>query len=189
MTSGNDSSSESPLFSATITPHRSLGRKGFIIVMCAVGGISFIAGMVFLIAGAWPVIGFFGLDVLLIYWAFKVNYRAARAYETVTVTSSELVVRQVSHRGHKTEMAFNPLWVRLEREADPEFNAGKLYLVSRGRKFPIAGFLSPKEKDSLRERLAGRIARSPPRPTRTVSRLKVQRRNRVGRGAGSPRLE
>ena len=162
-------SPESPLFSATITPHRSLGRKGFIIVMCAIGGISFIAGIVFLIAGAWPVIGFFGLDVLLIYWAFKANYRAARAYETVTVTSSELIVRQVSHRGRKTEMAFNPLWVRLEREADPEFNAGKLYLVSRGRKFAIAGFLSPKEKDTFASALQAALHEARRGPTRTVT--------------------
>lgn len=169
MTAGNDPLPESPLFSATITPHRSLGRKGFVIVMCAVGGISFIAGMVFLIAGAWPVFGFFGLDVLLIYWAFKVNYRAARAYETVTVTSSELIVRQVSHRGHKTEMVFNPLWVRLEREADPEFNAGKLYLVSRERKFPIAGYLSPKEKDTFASALRAALHEARRGPTRTVT--------------------
>ena len=168
MTSGNDSVPESPLFSATITPHRSLGRKGFIAVMCAIGGVSFIAGIVFLIAGAWPVFGFFGLDVLLVYWAFKANYRAARAYETVTVTSSELVVRQVSHRGGTREFSFNPLWVKLEREADPEFNAGKLYVVSRGEKFAIAGFLSPKEKDTFAKALLAALHEARRGPTRTV---------------------
>jgi len=169
MSAGNDAGSESPLFSATITPHRSLGRKGFIAVMCAIGGISFIAGMVFLIAGAWPVMGFFGLDVLLVYWAFKANYRAARAYETVTVTASEILVRQVSHRGHTTELVFNPLWVKLEREADPEFNAGKLYLVSRDRKFPIAGYLSPKEKDAFASALQAALHEARRGPTRTVT--------------------
>ncbi len=169
MNSGNDAVSDSPLFSATITPHRSLGRKGFIIVMCALGGISFIAGMVFLIAGAWPVMGFFGLDVILIYWAFKANYRAARAYETVTVTASEILVRQVGHRGGITEMKFNPLWVTLERESDPEFNAGKLYLVSRGKKFAIAGYLSPKEKDAFANALRAALHEARRGPTRTVT--------------------
>ena len=169
MTSGNDQGSESPLFSATITPHRSLGRKGFIAVMCAVGGISFIAGMVFLIAGAWPVMGFFGLDVLLIYWAFRANYRAAAAYETVTVTASEIVVRQISHRGRKAELSFNPLWVKLERESDPEFGAGTLYLVSRGRKFAIAAFLSPKEKDAFAGALLDALHEARRGPTRTVT--------------------
>ncbi len=169
MNSGNDPVPESPLFSATITPHRSLGRKGFIAAMCAIGGISFIAGIVFLISGAWPVFGFLGLDVLLIYWAFRANYRAARAYEIVTVTSSELTVRQVSHRGRATEFVFNPLWVRLEREADPEFNAGKLYLVSRNRKFPIAGYLSPKEKDGFARALQAALHEARRGPTRTVT--------------------
>jgi len=168
MTSGNDPIPEAPLFSATITPHRSLGRKGFIAVMCAIGGVSFIAGIVFLIAGAWPVFGFFGLDVLLVYWAFKANYRAARAYETVTVTASEIRVRQVSPRGVTTELSFNPLWVQLEREADPEFNAGKLYLVSRGRKFAIAAYLSPREKDGFAKALLAALHEARRGPTRTA---------------------
>lgn len=169
MTLANDATSESPLFSATITPHRSLGRKGFIAVMCAIGGISFIAGMVFLIAGAWPVMGIFGLDVLLVYWAFRANYRAARAYETVTVTASELVVRRVSQHGGITEMIFNPLWVKLDRESDPEFNAGKLHIVSRGRKFAIAGYLSPKEKDTFASALQAALHEARRGPTRTVT--------------------
>jgi uncharacterized membrane protein len=169
MTSDNDPMPESPLFSATITPHRSLGRRGFIALMCAIGGISFIGGMVFLALGAWPVMGFLGLDVLLIYWAFRANYRAARAYETVTVTASAITIRQVSHRGAKTELTFNPLWVKLEREADPEFNAGKLYLVSRGRKFVIAGFLSPREKDTFAGALLAALHEAKRGPTRTIS--------------------
>ena len=75
--------------------------------MCVLGGISFVAGMVFLLAGAWPVFGFFGLDVLLVYWAFRANYRSARAYEEVTVTPSELTVRKVSHHGQVREWTLN----------------------------------------------------------------------------------
>src|SRR5262249_46386244 len=112
---------ETPLFSAVVTPHRSLSQTGFLIVMAAVGSISFISGMVFLLLGAWPVFGFFGLDVLLVYWAFRANYRAAAAFEEVTVTASELRVRKVSHRGRASEWSFNPLWVRLDHESHEEF--------------------------------------------------------------------
>ncbi|MFL6947012.1 MAG: DUF2244 domain-containing protein, partial [Xanthobacteraceae bacterium] len=70
---------EPTLFSATLRPHRSLGRTGFLVLMPLFGAISFVAGMVFFIAGAWPVLGFFGLDVLLVWWAFRANYRAAAA--------------------------------------------------------------------------------------------------------------
>ncbi len=62
---------EPTIFSAVLTPHRSLGSIGFLVLMIVFGVISFIAGMAFLLMGAWPVFGFFGLDVLLLYWAFR----------------------------------------------------------------------------------------------------------------------
>ena len=99
MTPDNESRAEPTLFSAVLTPHRSLGTAGFMLVMLVVGGINFVAGLVFFLAGAWPVVGFLGLDVALLYWAFRASYRSASAYEQVTITASELLVRKVSHRG------------------------------------------------------------------------------------------
>src|SRR5947209_19286363 len=121
---------EPALFSAVVTPHRSLSHAGFLIVMAAVGGVSFVAGTAFLIAGAWPVFGFFGLDVLLVYWAFRVNYRTARAYEQVTVTPSELKFRKVSYHGRVSEWTLNPVWVPLDRHVHAEFGLERLFLVS-----------------------------------------------------------
>jgi uncharacterized membrane protein len=173
MTSRNDQATQSPdaepeLFSAIVTPHRSLSRGGFLIVMAAVGGVSFAAGTVFLILGAWPVFGFFGLDVLLIYWAFRANYRAAAAYEEVTVTASELRVRKVSHRGKVSEWALNPLWVKLDRETHEEFGIEHLFLVSRGRRLQVASFLGPQEKESFAVALGAAIGEAKRGPTRTV---------------------
>jgi uncharacterized membrane protein len=172
MTSGNasdDASFHEPaLFAARLTPHRSLSRTGFALVMAVLGAISFAAGMVFLLIGAWPVFGFFGLDVVLVYWAFRANYRAAAAYEEVVVMPSELRVRKVSHRGQVSEWALNPLWARLEYEIDEEFGMQRLYLVSRGRKLPIASFLPPQEKESFAAALAAAIGEAKRGPTRTV---------------------
>ena len=117
-----------------LTPHRSLSPAGFLIFMAVLGGISFVTGMVFLLAGAWPVFGFFGLDVLLVYWAFRLNYRSAQAYEQVTVTPSELTVRKVSHRGGVREWTLNPVWVRLHRDEHEEFGLQRLFLESQGRR-------------------------------------------------------
>ena len=159
---------ELALFSAVVTPHRSLSRLGFIAVMAALGSISFAAGMVFLLMGAWPVFGFFGLDVLLVYLAFRANYRAAAAYEEVTVTPSELKVRKVSHRGRISEWTLNPVWVRLDRETHEEFGLERLFLVSQGRRLPIASFLGPQEKESFADALAAAIGEAKRGPTRTV---------------------
>ena len=140
---------EVEIFSARLTPHRSLNRSGFLAVMLFLSAVSFVTGMVFLMMGAWPVFGFFGLDVLVVWWAFKANFRAARASEEIVVTPSELRVRRVSQRGHVVEWSFNPLWVRLDTEVDEDFGIAHLYLISRGRRLRIAGFLGPQEKASF----------------------------------------
>jgi uncharacterized membrane protein len=152
MTAGNDfdpQTSEPTLFSALLTPHRSLNRTGFLVLMAFLSLISFAAGLAFLLMGAWPVFGFFGLDVLAIYWAFKTNFRRARACEEILVTPTELRLRRVSHRGHVAEWVLNPLWVQIEQKTHEEFGIEKLYLVSRGRRLAIASFLGPDEKASF----------------------------------------
>jgi uncharacterized membrane protein len=166
MTSCNEQTDEPTLFSAILTPHRSLSASGFLIVMAAIGGLSFAAGMTFLLLGAWPVFGFFGLDVLLVYLAFRINYRSATAFEQVSVTASQLRVRKVTHRGRVTEWALNPVWVQLDREVHEEFGLQRLFLVSRGRRFPIATFLSPGEKASFASALGAAISEAKRGPTR-----------------------
>jgi uncharacterized membrane protein len=168
MAADNAARDEPTLFSAVLTPHRSLGRTGFVVLMCLIGGISFAAGLMFFIAGAWPVMGFFGLDVLLVYIAFKVSYRSAAAYEQVTMTPSTLTVRKVSHRGKVAEWTLNPVWVRLQREANEEFGLERLFLVSHGRRLPVATFLGPQEKASFASALSAALGEARRGPIRTV---------------------
>jgi uncharacterized membrane protein len=165
---GGTSELEPTIFSAVITPHRSLGRVGFLVLMAIFGGISFAAGMLFLLDGAWPVFGFFGLDVLLLYWAFRLNYRHAAAYEEVTVTPAALTVRKVSHHGRAREWVLNPLWVKLDKVVHEEFGIERLFLVSRGNQLAIASFLSPHEKASFAQALSRALGEARRGPTRTV---------------------
>jgi uncharacterized membrane protein len=166
MSAGNDIAAEPTLFSAILTPHRSLNATGFLILMAAIGSLSFAAGVTFLLMGAWPVFGFFGLDVLLVYLAFRMNYRAAAAFEQVSVTPSELRVRKVTHRGQVTEWTLNPVWTQLDREVHEEFGVQRLFLVSRGRRLPVATFLSPDEKESFATALGAAIGEAKRGPTR-----------------------
>jgi len=168
MHTDNAADLEPTIFSATLTPHRSLGRAGFLILMLLFGGVSFVTGIVFLLMGAWPVFGFFGLDVLLLYWAFRLNYRHAAAYEEVTVTPSTLKVRKVSHLGRAREWVLNPLWVRLDKVELEEFGIDRLFLVSRGKSLAIATFLGPDEKAGFARELGTALSEARRRPTRTV---------------------
>jgi uncharacterized membrane protein len=168
MTADNVDDLEPTIFSVTLTPHRSLGRIGFLVLMLLFGGVSFITGVLFLVIGAWPVFGFFGLDVLLLYLAFRLNYRHAEAYEQVTVTSSALTVRKVSHLGRVREWVLNPIWVRIDKVELDEFGVDRLFLVSRGRQLSIATFLGPDQKASFAKELGKALNEARRGPTRTV---------------------
>src|SRR5216684_4934011 len=160
MTAGNDFDpglAQPELFSALLTPHRSLNRTGFLVLMGFISAVSFAAGLAFLLMGAWPVLGFFGLDLLAIYWAFRINFRDAKATEEIRVTPSELRVRRVSHRGHVVEWVLNPLWVQLDQKCHAEFGIEKLYLVSKGRRVSVARFLGADEKSSFAKALSAAL--------------------------------
>jgi uncharacterized membrane protein len=167
MSTGNDfdPNAQPELFSALLTPHRSLNRTGFLVVMTFVSVVSFAAGLAFLLMGAWPVLGFFGLDVIAIYWAFRINFRRAGASEEILVTPSELRLRRISHRGQVMEFVLNPLWVQLDRKTHAEYGIEKLYLVSKGRRIAIAGFLGPDEKASFANALAAALQAARRGPT------------------------
>ncbi|MCC7252798.1 DUF2244 domain-containing protein [Hyphomicrobium sp.] len=144
----NDSGPQSPdasVFRAILHPHRSLSPRGFLILMLAIGSVSFVSGMAFLLMGAWPVMGFFGLDVLLIYVAFKLNYRAARAYELVELTPSTLTLRQVSASGKSRSFEFNPYWVRVLFTERPD-GGNHLRLASHGRELEFGRLLNDEER-------------------------------------------
>src|SRR6202161_4276543 len=159
MTAGNDfdPNGEPELFSARLTPHRSLNRTGFLVLMAFLTVVSFAAGLAFLLMGAWPVFGFFGLDVLVVYLAFRINFRRAKATEEIRVTPSELRVRRVSHRGHVVEWVLNPLWVQLDQKTHAEFGIEKLNLVSRGRRVSVGNFLGADEKASFAKALTAAL--------------------------------
>ena len=150
-----------PHYATLLRPHRSLDRQGFLILMIAITVVSFVAGIVFLMMGAWPVFGFFGLDVLLIYWAFKKNYAEVRNFETVELFDEELVIRrQVAHRPPE-EWRFHPFWVRLELEEDEELETcGPLWLKSHGKRLQLGSFLGPVQLRAFSEDLTAALRRT-----------------------------
>lgn len=140
---------ESPiLFDALLTPHRSLGPRGFLGLMCAVAGVAFLAGLAFVLLGAWPVFAFMGLEVLLVYVAFRVNYRRAGAFERLELTRERLTVRRVDHWGQERTWRFQPYWLQVEIADSPEPDS-PLRLHSHGRSLTIGSFLSAEERLDL----------------------------------------
>lgn len=144
-------------FRAVLTPHRSLGPKGFMVLMAAVCAVSFATGLFFFLLGAWPVIGFMGLDVALIYVAFRLNFRALRRYETVDLTQDALTVTRVAPSGKSQSWSFNPYWVRISL-APRLGRSSELSLASHGRRLVFASFLSDEEREDFASALSAALA-------------------------------
>ena len=143
-------------FDAVLHPHTSLTPRGFFLLMAVVGLVSFCAGIAFVSIGAWPVFGFFGLDVLLVYFAFKLNYRDARRYETVRLTDSLLTVERVAPSGRRERWRFQPYWLQVEVDDHPAAK-NALTLRSHGRILEIGSFLTPDEKIDLANALRAEL--------------------------------
>jgi len=155
MTNANPSAT----FSARLTPYRSLGPRGFKLLIGGYALVCLFSGALFLAHGAWPIFGFFGLDVLLLYLAFRVNYRAARAFEEVTVSSAELLLRRVSARGRIEEFRFNPFWVRLGIVRDKDEGVTRITLASRGDEVIVGSFLNPGDRETFATALGAALSR------------------------------
>ena len=133
-------------FDAELRPHRSLDPRGFVLLMAAVCAVSFAAGLGFFLAGAWPVIGFLGVDVLLIYLAFRINYRQGGIRETLRLTPAALEVVRQAKRGARQSWRFQPTWLQVHAEG----GRGKgLRLMSHGKSLVVGAFLTPSECDEL----------------------------------------
>ena len=134
-------------FQAVLTPNRSLSPKGFAVIMACVGLVSFAAGVMFVRMGAWPVFGFFGLDVALLYWAFKRNYSDGDIRELIEVTPSELIIQRFNKDQKTQELKFLRNWVRLNLAEDKAREIiGALTVQCHGKTTEIGHFLGPDER-------------------------------------------
>jgi uncharacterized membrane protein len=146
---------EPVLLDLVLRPHRSLTPAGFGALMAALLAFGLIGGVVFLVLGAWPVLGFLGLDVVLVYLAFRANYAGGRVQERVRLSPAVLTVERVDRRGRHRRFELQPTWLRVDVSDAPT----GLRLVSRGRSVDIGGFLPPDELDDVADQIRAALAR------------------------------
>lgn len=145
-------------FDAWLRPHRSLNARGIAVVLTLLAVPSFALGVVFVAMGAWPVTGFFGLDVVLLYIAFRLNNRAAREAERVRLSETELTVDRHAIDGKQEHWSFQPNWLRVDVD-DPPRPDGKLLLSTHGRSLAIGQFLPPAERIEVADALRSALTR------------------------------
>src|SRR6266566_5136067 len=141
-------------FERVLLPHRSLPPRGFHLLMLLLGVVSLAASIGFMAIGAWPICGFFGLDVAALYLAFRLSYRSARQREVLRLAGDDFTVERVSIYGERRMWRFQPFWLRvvLEERAD---ESNRLFVASHGRRLVIGDFLSPPSRRELAGSLRG----------------------------------
>jgi uncharacterized membrane protein len=147
-----------PFFERVLLPHRSLASQNFHLLMGLLGVVSVAVGIGFVSIGAWPVIGFFGLDVALVYVAFRLNYRSARQRETLRLAGQVFTVERVSVRGQYREWRFQPFWLRVILEERDDMS-NRLLIASHGRSLVIGDFVPPPLRRELAFSLQDALAR------------------------------
>lgn len=149
---------EAVAFDAILTPHRSLGALGFALLMGFFVSVSLAIGIGFVMIGAWPVMGFFGLDVALVWLAFRLSYRSGRLREHLRLSEGLLTVRRVLPSGRVREWRFQPYWLRVEMD-DPPRHDSRLTLASHGRRLTVGDFLTVAERHEVARALAAALNR------------------------------
>lgn len=146
------------VFERVLLPHRSLPPRGFRLLMLFLGFLSLAIGIGFVSVGAWPVFGFFGLDVAAVYLAFRLNYRSARRSERLRLAGDTFTVERISVRGNQLVWRFQPFWLQVVlEERDPDRN--RLYVASHGRFLAIGDFLPPAARRELAAALREALGR------------------------------
>ena len=145
-------------YERVLWPHRSLPHRGFRALMLFLGLLSLAAGIGFVSVGAWPICGFFGLDVALLYLAFRISYRSARQRETLRLADDQFTVERVGVYGERRQWRFQPFWLRVVLEERPN-DSNRLLLASHGRSLVIGDFLAPPLRRELAANLREVLAR------------------------------
>lgn len=152
--------SQDLIFHARLTPYRSLGPEGFKILMVAIGLICFGVSVYFFALGLWPIIGFMGLDFALIYWAFKANYKSARAYEEVEVSREHVKVTHVTPKGRAFDHEFPQFGTRFEVDRHEEIGITKMRIANRKRTVEFGKFLNPSDRESFADAFSKALSRA-----------------------------
>jgi len=145
-------------FNATLVPHRSLSRRGFRFLISVLLAANLLIGLPVYLLGAWPVIGFMGLDVALVIVLFRLNYKSGRLTETLTLTDSALIVTRLDPEGLIEETRLDAYWLRVDMDDPPEHES-RLTLISRGNRLVIGRFLTPDERLEVAQALRTAVAR------------------------------
>ncbi|MEX0695278.1 MAG: DUF2244 domain-containing protein [Rhodospirillales bacterium] len=142
-------------FSRVLRPHRSSSERAIRIVSLFVLFLFIPTGTAFLIAGAWPVFGFMGLEVAALIFALRYNHKVGSAFEAITISARAFKISKVDHWGKRKHWTFQPQWLQVRLDK----TSGQLIAGTHGKRIVIGRFLNDDEREELCSVLKAEILR------------------------------
>ena len=151
---------DEPIFQAQLRPHRSMTRKATLRLLLFIAILWGGLGLYFLSLGAWPVFGFFGLDIILVVYLFWLNMREGKMREEIHLSRTLLRVRRIAASGRAKVHEFNPFGTKFDVSRHDEIGITKMALSSHEAQTTIGDFLNPADKESFATAFSHALAKA-----------------------------
>ena len=150
---------ETILFEAVTKPPAALSARG-LRWLCALAAVAAaVPAILFTLMGAWPVLGFLGVEVAVVLGLVAAHRRWSRAaVESVRLTEGQLLIRRADGRGRQENAELEAYWAQLTLEERPGA-VPVLTASARGRTVEIGRFLAAEEKRALADALQAALRR------------------------------
>lgn len=144
-------------FYLELKPNRSGTLRGIHIIFGFLLFVFVPTGLIFMALGAWPVFGFMGAELALLYGLLRLNQRTTSAFERLSLTDTAFTVERIDPWGRRQSWQFQPQWLRVELEKPSDYMA-HLWLSSGGQRLALGRFLTVQEKSDVADHLKSALA-------------------------------
>ena len=144
MTAGMQCSElTSAAFSRVARRNNSLSSTGRLFVFAFIFAVSIGIAAGFALLGAWLILPFAGLEMLVLYLAFRYVDRRAGDFERIAIAGDRVEI-EICEAGRSSSYEFNRCWAQLvSREGE------RLALRSHGREVEIGRYLDDEQRFAL----------------------------------------
>jgi len=146
-----------PTFTAVITPHRALSRRGLATLLIAVFAISSTVAAICWNAGVWPVSLFVAMNSFMLAAALAGHWASLDRAEIIRLSPGQMEIEHWRRGVATAKVQLAPYSVVLECDDDPDHGCTGLTIISDRRHHRLASDLTPGERatflDALRSAL------------------------------------
>ena len=135
----------------TARRNNSLSSSGRLLAFCVIALVSLGIAIAFACLGAWLILPFSGVELLVLWWAFRCIERHARDYERLTINGDTVEI-EVAEIGRVQRYRFNRWWAQVVYEYD-----GRLALRSHGTQVEFGRHLTPHQRRVIAGALKSRL--------------------------------